>query len=419
MGKVLLNNLAEAVAAKHGIDRRKAKKLLNSFVAVVQEGLDKDRLVKVRGLGTFKVIDVEARESVNVNTGERLVIEGHSRLTFLPDASMKELVNKPFSQFETVVLNDGVSFDDSPLTEVEPELEEETVVDEEEPLAPVTEQEPEATVFEEPMVELGEEELVEVEDPVAVETPAALLETPQSEEKESLSEEEVVLSEEEPSPDEEVPSPEENEPSLAEDVPLLDEKESQRELTESDEEEPVNEEPEKTGHRLMWPIVAFLALFIGGVGGYFLGRSSLGSPVTSISKPAKPKVVDTASAAPTVVEESQPVVEPQPAVEQQQDSASQVEDTEEPIWEKYNKMDARTRDGAYYITGLDRMEKVREGDNSKRIASRVYGGSDMSCYIEVFNGITASTELKPGTEIKIPKIETKKSVRKRIQQQNQ
>ena len=88
----------------------------NQFAAVVfeviQEGLDTEGQVKVKGLGTFKKIQVEARESVSVRTGERVMIDSHAKITFTPDALMKELVNKPFSQFETVILNDGVEFED-------------------------------------------------------------------------------------------------------------------------------------------------------------------------------------------------------------------------------------------------------------------------------------------------------------------
>ena len=79
---------------------------------VVATGLETDRQVKIKGLGTFKVIDVRDRESVNVNTGERIIIDGRSKITFTPDAIMRDLVNRPFAQFETVVINDGVDIGD-------------------------------------------------------------------------------------------------------------------------------------------------------------------------------------------------------------------------------------------------------------------------------------------------------------------
>ena len=109
----------------------------------------------------------------------------------------------------------------------------------------------------------------------------------------------------------------------------------------------------------------------------------------------------------------EPVVQETPKAEE---PAAQVGDRE---WERYNEMDPRTKNGYYYIMGLDRMEKVREGDNTARISKRVFGAAEMACYIEVFNGISASTALEPGTEIKVPKVEPKKSVNKRLQQQQQ
>ena len=102
--------IAIALSEKYGIPRKQAERFVQTFFDVLSDGLHQDKLVKVKGLGTFKVIDVKDRESVNIQTGERFLIEGRGRITFTPDAVMKELVNKPFSQFETVILNDGVDF---------------------------------------------------------------------------------------------------------------------------------------------------------------------------------------------------------------------------------------------------------------------------------------------------------------------
>ena len=112
MERVSILEIAAVLTAKSGLKKKDAERFANAIFEVVKDGLATDRLVKIKGLGTFKVIDIESRESVNVNTGERVVIEGHGKVTFTPDATMKVLVNKPFSQFETVVLNEGVEFDD-------------------------------------------------------------------------------------------------------------------------------------------------------------------------------------------------------------------------------------------------------------------------------------------------------------------
>ena len=113
MGKISIQDLAQVLVERKGLNKRDAVIFVSAMFDIIQTNLEKDRVVKIKGLGTFKIIDVDDRESVNVNTGERVLIEGHNKITFTPDALMKELVNKPFSQFETVVLNDGVDFDDT------------------------------------------------------------------------------------------------------------------------------------------------------------------------------------------------------------------------------------------------------------------------------------------------------------------
>ena len=113
MGKVTIQEIASKLIAQNGLSKKEATLFINMMFETIREALERDKMVKVKGLGTFKIIDVESRESVNVNTGERVLIEGHNKITFTPDALMKELVNKPFSQFETVVLNEGVDFKDN------------------------------------------------------------------------------------------------------------------------------------------------------------------------------------------------------------------------------------------------------------------------------------------------------------------
>ncbi len=105
MRKVYLDELANELAEKSDISQKQAKLFLKALVETIQKGIGDDGLVKVKGLGTFKLVDIDARESVSVNTGERVMIEGHQKLAFIPDAAMKELVNRPFSMFETVILN--------------------------------------------------------------------------------------------------------------------------------------------------------------------------------------------------------------------------------------------------------------------------------------------------------------------------
>lgn len=112
MSKISLSDLAQRLAEKSGISLQDAELFIRKMFDVANEGLQSDKLVKMKWLGTFKVMAVKDRESVDVNTGERIIIEGRDKISFTPDNILKEIVNKPFAQFETVVVNDGVDFDE-------------------------------------------------------------------------------------------------------------------------------------------------------------------------------------------------------------------------------------------------------------------------------------------------------------------
>ena len=389
MGKIFMAELADMLAQKAGISKREAQQFLTDFVETIQDGVNNDKLVKIKGLGTFKVIDVDARESVNVNTGERVTIDSHQKLTFTPDAAMKELVNKPFSQFETVVLNDGVEFDDEPEVE-EPAIAEETpepVVEptpepESEPVV-VPEPEPEPTIVPEP-----EPEPVVVPEP---EPEPTIVPEPEPEP--------VVVPEPEPEP-EPMPEPEPE----ADPAPV--------------EEEVAEEAEEKSAsYWWLWLLIAIIACVISFAGGYLYGRhmemqelfaedapadtTAVQAPVVEVKDTAK---VDTMQVKPEAEEQAE-VKEPE--VKQPEPEVKQPEP--EPEWKKYEAMDVRVRTGAYGIVGTDRMEKVRPGDTMKRIARRTLG-EGMECYIEVYNNMTTS-DLKEGQEVKIPQLKLKKYLR--------
>lgn len=380
MGKVFMAELADMLAQKVGISKREAQQFLTDFVETIQDGVNNDKLVKIKGLGTFKVIDVDARESVNVNTGERVTIDSHQKLTFTPDAAMKELVNKPFSQFETVVLNDGVEFDD------EPEVEEPTIAEEtpEPVVEPTPEPEPEPVVVPEPEPE-----------PTIVPEPEP---------------EPVVVPEPEPEPVI-VPEPEPEPEPMPEPEP---------EAAPAPVEEDVAEEAEEksASYWWLWLLIAIIACVISFAGGYLYGRhmdmqelfaedasadtaAVQEAPVVEVKDTAK---VDTMQVKPETEEQAE-VKEPE--VKQPEPEVKQPEP--EPDWKKYEAMDVRVRTGAYGIVGTDRMEKVRPGDTMKRIARRTLG-EGMECYIEVYNNITTSA-LKEGQEVKIPKLKLKKFLR--------
>lgn len=386
MGKIFMAELADMLAQKAGISKREAQQFLTDFVETIQDGVNNDKLVKIKGLGTFKVIDVDARESVNVNTGERVTIDSHQKLTFTPDAAMKELVNKPFSQFETVVLNDGVEFDDEPEVE-EPVIAEETP----EPVVePTPEPEPEPVVVPEP-----EPEPVVVPEP---EPEPTIVPEPEPEP--------VIVPEPEPEPVI-VPEPEPEPEPMPEPEPEADPVPVEEEVAEEAEEK-------SASYWWLWLLIAIIACVISFAGGYLYGRhmemqelfaedapadtaAVQAAPVVEVKDTAK---VDTMQVKPEAEVKEPEVKQPEPEVKQPEP---------EPEWKKYEAMDVRVRTGAYGIVGTDRMEKVRPGDTMKRIARRTLG-EGMECYIEVYNNITTSA-LKEGQEVKIPKLKLKKFLR--------
>lgn len=115
MGKITLTNIAEELVAKAGLDKDTADGFVRAFVEAIEKGLREDNLVKIKGLGTFKLMEVSERGSVDVNTGERITIKGHTKVTFTPDSAMKEFVNRPFAHFEPTELNDGYPDEEEPI----------------------------------------------------------------------------------------------------------------------------------------------------------------------------------------------------------------------------------------------------------------------------------------------------------------
>lgn len=300
MSKISLSDLAQRLAEKSGISLQDAELFVRKMFDVANEGLQSDKLVKMKWLGTFKVMAVKDRESVDVNTGERIIIEGRDKISFTPDNILKEIVNKPFAQFETVVVNDGVDFDeidrkfenaeedgpvsdstlecvpDSENSSVESFVEQDSsatsgVIDflDEENAAPVSDE----------MIVIGErlsqEKVAEPEEkkPEESESATSELETKESEvpaqsEVESVvsdEENESTLTEETPIA-EKVPSDEEN--SITE-IPIVEEGPIEVEAS-SDEETPSSYEETDKRHVVLPRslVVAASVVFLAMIGGF-------------------------------------------------------------------------------------------------------------------------------------------------------
>ena len=399
MGKVSLQDLASVLVDRWRLGKKEASMFVNEMFFVIQKSLDEDKIVKVKGLGTFKIIDVDDRESVDVNTGDRVLIEGHGKITFTPDALMKELVNKPFSQFETVVLKDGIDFDEAYKQTDEAEI-------------AVPEEETEASFV--PLVEFVDEPQMEiVEEPVkpVVQNNQSTQSTPKTQSIPNNPIVQEAKAEESKEPDVTKEPETSDEPAVAEEKPAVVE-----------EEPTVVEEESAFKKYLKWIGVALLILAVGVLIGYLMGNRSNNQsqtpqiPSAETVKNEAPKGMPVASDSindNTEVEEESLDEDEEVEEEEEEAAADVVENKEEAVsLDKWEAMDARIRTGAYRIVGTDTVVKARAGDNFARISKR-FLGPGMECYIQVYNGLSAGAVLSAGQEIKIPKIELKKKRKKK------
>ncbi len=393
MGKLTIQEIAKILVEKNKLTVKEANQFAAVVFEVIQEGLDTEGQVKVKGLGTFKKIQVEARESVSVRTGERVMIDSHAKITFTPDALMKELVNKPFSQFETVILNDGVEFEDLADDLTEEELSE---------LDSMENTEEEATQ------QVSKEQEVVPEETVA--TSAETTNTSAETEKSSVettntsAETETVVR-----------------PLMDIVDNTIDQEEEKPETEEEDDEDEENEEEEEGGSSwkkvVGYVLLTLLLMAASAYAGFWYGQQHAtkdvddATDVENVTDSIEVIEVDSADVldVPSVEQPSvEKPAEEQSAVEKPQTKTEpeQAKQTEEPFWKKYEAMDARVRTGAYHIVGTDREVKVRAGETLSKISRRELG-EGMSCYIEVYNGLKGNSELKEGQVIKIPKLKWK------------
>lgn len=436
-----IKDLAEILVQKHQLDSRSAEAFINAVIETIHEGLKSDRVVKVKGFGTFKLTAVRERESINVNTGERVVISGHDKVSFTPDAVLRDLVNKPFAQFDTVVLADGVDFEDMPEVEIEDgdaaadevadipaSVKEEAKVVSEAPEVSVAPEEPEPEDVAAPVAEPE----VEVE-PVVEQKPEPepVAEEPIAEEP--VAEEESVVEVAQPEESESPASPKtlgslESSETIENSASPASTKEPEQEESQEETPDYISEFYEDADdNKRMFLIYAIIvnvvvaALFF--VFGYYARSTNLlgiekeqavetpAAPAVEKPDTTKQKTVEPAAPAkvteePTVekteekpVEESKPVAEQKKEEKPQPKAESTVESTS-----KYDN-DPRVRTGAYRIVGVANTVTVRSGQTIKSI-SKTYLGPGMECYVEAFNG--GITELKEGQTIKIPKLALKK-----------
>lgn len=355
MAKTYVQRIAEVVARKHNLSLKDAEEFVSTMFSTIHEGLESDKLVKIKGLGTFKVVGVKARESVNVNTGERLVIEGHDKVSFTPDKVMAELVNKPFAQFETVVLNDGVDLD---------------AIDDAQPAEPS---------FTEP------ETIEQVEN--------------FSEKTEALPEKKVTLPEETEAPVEPKTEEKAEEPNSE----ILEDATKKEESTVEDnddiikeEDDAIEEEDEPNSHKRLWVLLVLGLLIIGAVAGYFW-YNHVQTANQKIEKKESP--LPSPAATDSTKEQS--------AAAQQQKASGDAKPSEETATDneliQVNK-DPRVRAGAYDIVAIDTTVVLRHGQTMQRYCHATLG-DEMIVYFQALNGRDAMAE---GDTMKVPKVKVRK-----------
>ena len=442
MSKFSLNTLGKLLADKSGLSQVEAELFIRKMFDVCNQGLEADKQVKIKWLGTFKVQATKDRESINVNTGERFTIEGRDKLTFTPDNILKEIVNKPFAQFETVVVNDGVDFDeiDEKFGEEQTEDAPEQVIDfldEEKTATP----NPEVVVIESEKEKEKEDELakqIAIEQAKLEKLKQAQLEQERIQkekqeqerlEQERLEQEKLELAQQQQALKAVV------EPA----VPASDE---------SEEEEEEEEEESSNSHHIVIPrylvvaVCLIVVALIGGMGWFAFNygqmtaqRDHLAMQLNQYHQAPAKKVPAKPAAAPLsqeqklrqkAMEDSIRMAKTAEAVKLAENSdeesanaekAKQAEakakaEAKDKAEEKaaskiassqYDK-DARVRTGAYRIIGVAQTVTVGAGQTLEQISTR-YLGSGMECYVEALNG---TSTVKAGQKIKIPKLELKK-----------
>ena len=393
--KINLQDLVNLFCEKQGLNKKEAEFFVKTMFDLIEEALATEKYVKIKGFGTFKLTEVSSRESVDVNTGERIEIQGHSKVAFTPDTTMKDLINKPFSHFETVILNEGVELEDTPTEE---EFDEQEVSD----IQTVVEEIPVVVEAEVSVVEEVQEQ-PEVEAPVVEEMVAeeAVAEESIAEEPvlEELNEEAVV---EEPARTEEVIEEavvQEEAPVVeagkVEETPIV---EPQPEIVEPqtiEEEKPVTIErkKEKNINHILWGVIVVLVLIIL-FGAYWMFLRPSEDAEAPIVIPVAEEVVE-----PTAVVEEKAQI-----VEDTLETVSFIQLSEEELRKERVPSLADTLE--CQIVGTQAEYTLKNGETIIRASIKYFGTKKYWPYIVKHNMdiLKDPDNIPAGVQLKIPKL---------------
>lgn len=466
MSKNSLNGLADKLAEKSGLSQIEAELFIRKMFDVCHQGLAADKIVKMRWLGTFKVTSVKERESVDVNTGERIVIEGRDKISFTPDNILKEIVNRPFAQFETVIVNDGVDFEsiDKKYEDSLEDEEQEESLEKPKPIIEVVE--PMETL----LPDVVSEETTQAEAVSSSEPTTSgvidFLDVPENPSEDSSV---VVIGEDstiEPQttvsqevPTEEIPS------SVSDDIQADSREENSNAEIKAETDAEIGADAEieaddeveiRRRHFIIPKYVVIIASFtllllIGGLGWFAFNYGQMAAQrdhlelqlaqyktdKNVVAKPANvksqeqllqekarqdslrmAKANDAIKAAERADSLKSAAVDKEISVknlkadeksaELKKKSATDKKQDKaaehaKVVSDKYDS-DPRVRTGAYRIVGVDQVVTVGEHQTMATLSKR-YLGPGMECYIEALNG---TSTIKSGQKVKIPKLELKK-----------
>lgn len=447
MSKIGYKELSLTLVDKYGLERDAAEQFVEKMFDVLVKGIETDRQVKVKGLGTFKVIPVAPRKSVDVNTGDPIVIDGRDKVTFTPDSAMRDLVNRPFSQFETVPVNDGVDFADideryanndatnndiyittesaeSITTPTDPSPDP-SLPREQEPQTDITDtketpiMKPEKNTTDNNSVETKENVLTAKTQPDTIEVPSQ----PNLETTKQVSEEVHPIPEAER---------------------IADDARNQVIL--------MQQEMARQHHFMRWFMCVCIVLLIACAGGLFYLATQISQrdhriehleaeAILASRTPQGQSIIDAAIDSAAIIKAQQDSLEAARQLQQAETARKKAVEAEKAKVEKavreatqqaegktekkkettnahttktpptptqessaYNK-DVRIRTGAYNIVGIDRTVTVKAGQTLESI-SRTHLGPGMECYLEAVNA--GKTKLKAGDKVNIPKLKLKK-----------
>ena len=409
MDKIFLQELAEGMAERKGMPKKDAEAFIRTVFEIIEEYLLADQVVKVKGLGTFKLVTVDSRESINVNTGERITINSHGKVTFTPDKTLSDHLNRPFADFATVVLNDKTRTEDMEQMETiapeSPTVEPETPV--EEPTAPIVEPEVPA---EEPAAPITEPEVAVEEPIVPTESPVVPIEETAQKEDKGIANDTIA---EEDEPVEHI---------TGNIQPVMDNVETSSDIVE--EEVPATDNPDakaptsgtvveqvqKSNRRVLWLLLLLVAILLLW---WWLDRVSMSGDTTSTPPAVEQK--DSAHIAAPATTATSTQTPDSAAATQEVDTTAHVAATNNAVAEvptDNRSIEQRIAEhpqienGEWWMVGTKTVHTLQQGEDLSKLALHYYGDKRLISYIMRYNHMTPAqaSRLFVGAKVEIPEL---------------